>query len=224
MCGRQNKPRPGGVRALSLEDNASTRRVSSGEEVFASHQFFRRINFTHLPKHTMNKTMKLAVIAAGSTAACCAIAVMALSSGRDRSPAVRPEPAMVPQPVPEPHRVPDFRAQPSEETLSNAKALEDEIATEAAQQEERIQTAADLQRYLDQLEQRARRKGKVSALEIEPAVRVLSRMSPQLGPDEVIRLQNEFGARMSALSSELDPSVQPSDPMPTDPNVQNQGE
>ena len=133
--------------------------------------------------------------------------------------------------VPEQHlgrtnRLPEFRdeaaRQPSQEVHQEAESLQADIEAEAARRQENIKTAADLKRYFDELEDQARQKRQVTAMEVEPALRLLARMWADLGQEEAARLQNGFVARMAALSSDLDPAVSAANSPSTNPIDQNQ--
>jgi hypothetical protein len=58
--------------------------------------------------------------------------------------------------------------------------------------------------YLMTLEARARGKGRVSALEVEPGIEAIRRLQAEIGPERTMQALTEFTQRMSRLSAELD--------------------
>jgi hypothetical protein len=59
---------------------------------------------------------------------------------------------------------------------------------------------ADLDAYLNRLEQRARENHKVSALELQPGMEAIRRLVPA---DQYLDRSMAFGRRMAALSASL---------------------
>jgi hypothetical protein len=62
---------------------------------------------------------------------------------------------------------------------------------------------APVESYLAQLEQRARARGRVSALEVEPGLEALRQNTDEIGPADSIRLSTVFSERMVNLGREL---------------------
>jgi hypothetical protein len=103
--------------------------------------------------------------------------------------------------------LPQFRPDLTEAAV-RAEKLQEEIAKEVERQDPVIQTEADLARYLGELESAARRKGRVSALEVEPGLRALARLEyGALGEERAMQLRTAFTDKMSGLSRELDPTI-----------------
>lgn len=67
-----------------------------------------------------------------------------------------------------------------------------------------IVTARDLDRYLADLEVRARRNGQVTMLEVEPGVQAIRKIESQSGPERVMERIADFRGRMAVLSAHLD--------------------
>jgi hypothetical protein len=68
------------------------------------------------------------------------------------------------------------------------------------QQPVALEDRAQLDAYLDRLESQAREKGRVTALEVEPGMRAIELLAPELGPEASLRLRADFAKRMRALS------------------------
>jgi hypothetical protein len=69
-----------------------------------------------------------------------------------------------------------------------------------------LATPAQVDAYLNQLQGRARRQGRVTALEVEPGLAALARFRDELGSDELFRRQERFKLAVLQLARELDPA------------------
>jgi len=58
--------------------------------------------------------------------------------------------------------------------------------------------------YLDELEHRARRRGQVTALEVEPGVEAIHRLAGDVPAERIDALRAAFSTRMATLSRDLE--------------------
>ena len=79
----------------------------------------------------------------------------------------------------------------------------DEIDRVVAEQLPSLRSESDLDRFLDDLEAQARRARRVTALEVEPGLRVIQRLDGVLPPGRAPEKMNEFVGRMARVSREL---------------------
>jgi hypothetical protein len=98
----------------------------------------------------------------------------------------------IPLPVP-----PDVRAQ-------IRQAVETEVAP--------LKGAGEVERYLGDLEARARRNRRVTALEVEPGVEAIQRLAGEIGPERTQEKLATFTQTMARLSAELDGRDRPAPP------------
>jgi hypothetical protein len=70
-----------------------------------------------------------------------------------------------------------------------------------------LHSERDLERYLGELEARARQKRQVTALEVEPGMRAIQRYAP---PEKTLETRATFSQRMAALSKEYSGQPDPS--------------
>ena len=66
-----------------------------------------------------------------------------------------------------------------------------------------LHSARDVERYLGDLEQQARRNHRVTALEVEPGLIAIREHAGELDPQRQLELEGEFIRKMNRLSSEL---------------------
>jgi hypothetical protein len=63
-----------------------------------------------------------------------------------------------------------------------------------------LQSAAELDAYLMTLESRARGKHQATADEVEPGMKAIMRLAPQIGPEGAMEKLREFEKRMREIS------------------------
>jgi hypothetical protein len=66
-----------------------------------------------------------------------------------------------------------------------------------------LETPHDLDRYVDAMEQRARRERQLTAVEIEPGFEAIRRMRGQIGAERAMQLQAEYIQKLNRLSNDL---------------------
>jgi hypothetical protein len=66
-----------------------------------------------------------------------------------------------------------------------------------------LKSAAEVERYLALLEQRARERGRVSALEVEPGLEAIRENTDQIGPASALQLSVTFSEKMKNLGKTL---------------------
>jgi hypothetical protein len=121
---------------------------------------------------------------------------------RPASPATEKVPAAAPTP-PAPATASSATAPataPPRPTVDVREKVQERIAANAGKQRDE----AELDAYLNELETQARRNGRVTALEVEPGLDAIRRLTVKLGPALAARKQHEFGDRMATLSQKLD--------------------
>jgi hypothetical protein len=136
----------------------------------------------------------LIVVAASALLAVGAFLIYELRAERARPPVVavavsQVRPTEVPPPAALPPPPPDARPQIRRAVDAIAPTLE---------------TPRDFDRYVESLEQRARRERKLTAVEVEPGFEAIRRMRSQIGPERTMQLQAEYIAKLNRLSSELE--------------------
>jgi hypothetical protein len=155
----------------------------------------------------------------GLTATTGAVLVSARSDRKDA-----PETAISPSPKREIEQIrtsspPNFRPEVTE-MVAKAERLQEEIANEVARQDPVLHSEAELVRYLDTLEEKARTKGRVSAMEVEPGLRALNRLEHDfLSEEQAALIRVAFTDRMAALSRSLDPAIAAKTAMVVHPNI-----
>jgi hypothetical protein len=82
---------------------------------------------------------------------------------------------------------------------SAARDMQAEIERVISQEVAGLKTEAEVTAYLAQLEVRARQRGDVTALEVEPGFAAIGRLPPEASE----RMRREFGKKMSELGREL---------------------
>jgi hypothetical protein len=117
--------------------------------------------------------------------------------------------ANVPSAVADPQRpLPSLPALSPPSRDTHAK-MQQSIAAAVEARAPELHDERDLLRYLDDLEAQARRNGVVGALEVEPGLRAARGLGSRLPHGRGFELAQQFGARMAALSAQLDGHAAP---------------
>jgi hypothetical protein len=119
----------------------------------------------------------------------------------DGAPSPPSQPTTTEAPAPPPRRANDDDKPEPETAPRNIRA---EVEQKVEADRPRLNSAHDVDSYLVDLEARARRNGRVTALEIEPGVMAIREHEAQLGPDQALQKTAEFTQKMARLSAELD--------------------
>jgi len=123
-------------------------------------------------------------IVAGALAGACAVQAYSHGSGARTAAATASL-----EPTAAPSALLDMRQRVARAIAEETPGLDSEPAVDA---------------YLVQLERRARERGRVSALEVEPGVAAIHRLPPGAATNQK---RDAFTVRMSRLSAELDAGV-----------------
>jgi hypothetical protein len=101
--------------------------------------------------------------------------------------------------------VPAARPQPvwsrSGSSAPQLPALPEEVQHTIDEEVPHLQSERDMERYLGELEARARQRHQVTALEIEPGMRAIRQLLP---PDKAMEASVRFSQRMLEIGRELD--------------------
>lgn len=144
----------------------------------------------------MEARTKSVVIAAGAAVVLAGAAGLAVVLHRDAQPPFPPAPSKTVDPprAPAPAPAPAAPAAAAQGDTANAGEPSVQPLDEAG-----------LHQLFDALEARARAKGHVSALEIEPGFTAIEASQNRLGPEKTREMWKEFNTRMQKLSAELQP-------------------
>ena len=100
----------------------------------------------------------------------------------------------------------DDRARKAELSQRNRRQMEIAIA-EVVESDRASSASAVLESYLDELVQRARQRGTVGALDVEPGMRAIDERMMDLGARRAEQLREAFSRRMLGLAAQLDPEA-----------------
>jgi hypothetical protein len=67
-----------------------------------------------------------------------------------------------------------------------------------------LETPRDLDRYVESVEQRARREHRLAAVDVEPAFEAIRRMRSQIGAERAMQLQAQYIEKLNRLSAEIE--------------------
>jgi hypothetical protein len=147
----------------------------------------------------------------GVAAVCLLVAVRAKTAApalAAASPAVAPvspaAAAAAPLP-PAPSRRPSLAVPP---VAMLPPAVQREVETAVPT----LHSEGDVDRYLAELQARARRQGRVTAVEVEPGVQAIAQLEASLPPGRAVEKLAEWQQQMSALSRELQPPAPAENP------------
>lgn len=99
-----------------------------------------------------------------------------------------------------------FQRRIEDDLSSEAPVAQDipaQVAETVREEVERLNDTPALDAYLDELETRARTKGLVSALEVEPGMMAIEKLLLPKGPEVVANAQADYARRMTRLSRSL---------------------
>ncbi len=68
-----------------------------------------------------------------------------------------------------------------------------------------LESPRDLDRYVEGLEQRARREHRLAAVDVEPGFEAIRRMRSQVGAERSMQLQAEYVQRLNRLAADVEP-------------------
>jgi hypothetical protein len=113
-------------------------------------------------------------------------------------------------PTPSPLRVaaPTPLPPPAAPHVSMRAQIRQAIETDVAP----LHSEGDVDRYLGDLEARARRNGRVTALELEPGIRAIQRLADELGHERADEKLAAFAQKMTRLAAEVDGRERPAPP------------
>jgi hypothetical protein len=68
-----------------------------------------------------------------------------------------------------------------------------------------LETPRDFDRYVESMEQRARREHRLAAADVQPGFEAIRRMRSKIGAERTMQLQAEYIQKLNRLSDELEP-------------------